>query len=357
MPISKNLSLKGRLSGAKRMSRSVSCAAIIIGRNEGERLIRCIESVRPYFDCVVYVDSGSTDESIANAETRGALVAKLDPKLPFSAARARNEGLAALRSAGQVPEFVQFVDGDCELVSSWMSAAIQAFHADKKLAVVCGRRRERFPEASIFNRLCDIEWDTPIGEALACGGDSLARWSALDEVNGFNPAVIAGEEPEMCARLRTAGWRIQRLDEEMTRHDAAMKKWQQWWMRARRAGHAYTELAIRHGEKSPSIGKRPMLSALFWGLGWPLACLAASAMWGGIVGLFLALSGYGLLFFRVQRHTRRRQLPPSQACEYAIFIVLGKFAQTTGVLLFLFNRLRGRTPKIIEYKGDARPLK
>ena len=39
--------------------------AVVIGRNEGVRLRRCLLSLRAGVDYVVYVDSGSTDNSLS----------------------------------------------------------------------------------------------------------------------------------------------------------------------------------------------------------------------------------------------------------------------------------------------------
>jgi glycosyltransferase involved in cell wall biosynthesis len=69
-------------------------AAIAIGRNEGERLVRCFASLQGRVGLIVYVDSGSTDGSVAAAQDSGAEVVALDLSVPFTAARARNAGLA-----------------------------------------------------------------------------------------------------------------------------------------------------------------------------------------------------------------------------------------------------------------------
>ena len=161
----------------------------------------------------------------------------IDLSKPFTAARARNEGFARLREIDPNIHFVQFVDGDCEItVEGWIGKAKAELEAHSKTAVVCGRRRERFPLATIYNRLCDMEWNTPIGQAKACGGDAMIRVPAFVEVGGYDPTVIAGEEPEMCVRLRAAGWTVQRIDAEMTLHDAAMTRFSQWWKRSVRSG-------------------------------------------------------------------------------------------------------------------------
>src|SRR5689334_13166902 len=205
---------------ANEMAQTVGLVAI--GRNEGERLRRCLASAIGRGLRIVYVDSGSTDGSVTLARSLGVDVVELDLSIPFTAARARNAGFEHLLRACPDLEFVQFVDGDCEIVDGWLTKAEEFLREHPEFAVVTGRRRERFPGASVYNRICDIEWHTPVGEMHWCGGDTMMRASALRQVNGFDPAFIAGEEPELCVRLRDKGWKIYRLDAEMTSHDADM---------------------------------------------------------------------------------------------------------------------------------------
>jgi len=81
-------------------------AAIAIGRNEGPRLEACLASLRAAgLTRIVYVDSGSTDGSVDAATDTGAVVVPLDMSKPFTAARARNAGIAALK-ASAVHEYV-----------------------------------------------------------------------------------------------------------------------------------------------------------------------------------------------------------------------------------------------------------
>lgn len=161
---------------------------------------------------IVYVDSGSTDGSQAAARAHGAAVIDLDVKAaPFTAARARNAGFAHLKRLEPDVKFVQFIDGDCVLDEDWLAIALQTLEAQADVAAVCGRRREIEPERSIYNALCNVEWNTPVGEALAFGGDVMIRSEAFIAVRGFNDALIAGEEPELALRLREQGWRILRL--------------------------------------------------------------------------------------------------------------------------------------------------
>jgi len=295
---------------------------VAIGRNEGERLKRCLLSIRGQADRVVYVDSGSTDGSAELARDLGAVVVDLDMTIPFTAARARNEGYARLRELVPELELVQFVDGDCELDARWIETARAHLREHPKAAVVCGRRRERFPEASVYNRLCDIEWDTPVGRTAACGGDALVRTAAFDEVGGYDPAIIAGEEPDMCYRMRDRGWEIWRIDAEMTLHDAAMTRFSQWWTRNVRSGHASAEALQRRGLGDRGYLKR-VASNVVWSMppAWPL---------------------WPVLWWRIYR---RR---PDAA--YASFLVLGKLPHLQGQLKFWRDRAHGETGKIIEYK-------
>jgi glycosyltransferase involved in cell wall biosynthesis len=323
---------------------------VAIGRNEGERLCRCLRSIAGRAAAVVYVDSGSTDDSRAAARRLGAEVVDLDVSIPFTAARARNAGFARLREILPEIEFVQFVDGDCELRPEWIPAAEQALRDDPRLAAVCGRRRELRPEVSTFNRLCDMEWNTPVGEAKACGGDVLMRTSALVEAGGYDETLIAGEEPELCVRLRRGGWAIRRLPIEMTLHDASMTRWTQWWRRAERSGHAFAEGVVRHGAAPERHWVREARSVRFWGLIVPAVALASAWPTYG-ASVLLAVAGYAALVVRIYRHGRRRDHSRRDAADYALFTVLGKFPQAVGYLRYHVNRLLSRRTPLIEYKG------
>lgn len=318
------------------MTSGSGVAAVLIGRNEGARLVAALAAIPPDVWPVVYVDSGSTDGSVAAAQQAGARVVKLDMSRPFTAARARNEGFAAL--GHDTPEFVQFIDGDCSLDPGWIPVATAFLKATPAAAVACGRRRERFPQASLWNRLCDEEWDTPIGKALACGGDALFRTSAFVSAGGYNPSLIAGEEPELCVRLRAAGWEIWRLDAEMTLHDAAMTRFSQWWKRMRRGGHAFAEGAALHGAPPERHFVRETRSAVLWGGVLPIVALLGAAVTPWALLLILALPLQALRLARYMGFTR------------ASFIVIGKFPEAMGVAEYWLRRLTGRRARLIEYK-------
>lgn len=322
---------------------------VVIGRNEGERLRRCLASVlethQTEAPIVVYVDSGSTDGSPEAAAALGAVVHALDLRQPFTAARARNAGVARLHALAPALEFIQFVDGDCEVALGWMPKAVAFLVENAEVAAVCGRRRERHPERSVYNLLCDIEWNTPVGEAKACGGDVMMRASALRQVVGYRDDLIAGEEPELCVRLRAKGWKIWRLDAEMTLHDAAITRLQQWWMRCMRAGFAYAEGVRLHGAPPERHWVRESRSAWVWGAGIPLAVLVASGVTGPI-------AAWGLAIYPVQVLRLGWRFEGSARARWAraFFLVLGKFPEAAGQAKSWLAHARNRRTALIEYK-------
>ena len=316
----------------------MSLGAVVIGRNEGARLLRCLASLQGRATPVVYVDSGSTDGSVAAARATGAEVVALDMSYPFTAARARNAGIAQLKKISDVP-FVQVVDGDCELQAGWVETAVAFLQAHPDVAVVAGRLRERFPEATIWNQMANEEWNTPVGETKAVGGIAVLRLRAIEEIGGYRADLIAGEEPEMCLRLRRAGWRIWRLPEEMALHDLAMTRFGQWWRRAIRYGYAIGQGAALHGQGPERYCRAEVRQALMWGLAVPLVALLGAVL----TPVFLAL----LLAWPAQVLRRRRR---GESWADAFFLTLGKLPETLGILKFRLSRLKGTGPRIIEYK-------
>lgn len=318
---------------------------VIIGRNEGERLRLCLESVLPWTARIVYVDSGSTDDSVTLARRLGAQVVQLDLSLPFTAARARNEGLRRLRELVPGVDYVQFVDGDCEVRPTWLDAAARFLDVTPDVGVVWGHVRERYPESSIYNMLFDMGWDTAVGEVKACGGNVMMRINAFETVGGYRSDLIAGEEPELCVRLRAAGWRIWRLDEEMALHDVAMTRFSQWWKRAVRGGYALAQGAYLHGVGPERHCVRETLSIWLWGLVLPCGIVVAALGFGNAAWYLLAI--YPL---QVVRLALRSGGKPRAAWARAAFLVLGKFAEAFGQLKFMYYRMIGSKTRLIEYK-------
>jgi GT2 family glycosyltransferase len=323
-----------------------SLGVVVIGRNEGERLKRCLHSVEELTQNVIYVDSGSTDESVALGRIMTAAVVELDLDLPFTAARARNAGFKKLLEMHPELDYVFFVDGDCEVEEGWLSKASNFLSKHECIAVAWGFRRERYPGRSIYNMLCDYEWwDFPIGETKICGGDALIRVSAFKQVQGYRPELICGEEPEMCVRLRKLGWQIWRLNAPMTLHDAAMFHFGQWWKRMLRGGYAFAQGAALHGKTADRHGVTETRRIWLWGFFIPVISLLLTVVfgWRGLILLAIYPIQISRLAINGKRSARENWLR-------AAALVVSKFAEMLGQMKYLTDRVRRVKSRLIEYK-------
>jgi GT2 family glycosyltransferase len=329
---------------------SADVGIVAIGRNEGVRLAACLVSAGAAGCPLVYVDSGSRDDSVAIARTLCDNVVELDPARPFSAARARNEGFAALVRQRPSVAFVQFIDGDCSLVPGWIDAGLAAFEIDSRRGVVVGALQERHPDASLYNRMCALEWKSPPGDLSnfgSLGGIMLVRAAVFASLGGFNEQVIAGEDSEFGVRAAAAGFKITKIADPMATHDADIHHFGQWWKRAVRAGHAIGQRFSLHGRDAARDCARERRSVLVWGAALPATILLLAPPTYGLS--FLLVVGYLLLGQRIVRYRLGQGDKPRDARLYARFVIIGKFAEAIGLLKFHLNNRAGKF-SIIEYK-------
>jgi len=337
---------------------------VVIGRNEGDRLKRCIYSLLDQnVNSIIYVDSGSTDGSVAFALSQGVIVEELDNSIPFTMARGRNIGFSKLITLTPDIPFVQFVDGDCEVDLNWIENGISFMTSHPQVVSVCGFISERQPHTSIYNQLISFEWQGPTGRVLACGGNAIYRTHEFKNTGGFNSTMIAGEEPELCVRLRQAGGMIWRLDLPMVLHDADMHHFTQWWKRAVRCGHAYAEGFAMHGAPPEYHKRKALFSSLLYGLALPImpimlaitgilttssSLIFLSATCGIVMLLAFARAGYS-----TYRYGRSLKNSRYESVLYAAFTMLAKFPESQGVLLYVKNRMFGHASILIEYESDT----
>lgn len=328
----------------------MNAGIVIIGRNEASRLPACFESVRAAGCPVAYVDSGSKDGSADIARSAGVAVLELDRDRPFSAARARNEGFELLLRQHPGIDLVQFLDGDCTLLPGWIETATDAMRDQTDCAAALGHVIERNADASPYNRLCALEWKSSVGDLQnygQLGGISLMRVDVFRQLGGFRPDVIAGEDSELGVRMALAGYRVIKLDCNMATHDANMTRFDQWWRRAVRAGHAIGQRADLNGNTAIRDCVRERRSTLLWGIALPSAVtLAAPATSGWSLALLLA---YPVLGIRIMRRRIVMGDETPDAALYATFTVIGKFANAVGLARFAIRKLTQRYD-IIEYK-------
>ena len=326
-------------------------SVVVIGRNEGLRLRRCLESIaqmeHPGFEFeVIYVDSGSTDESLALAAELGARVIALQPERP-SAALGRNAGWRAARGAT-----ILFLDGDTILDPEFVVKSLLDL-AGPKVAVVWGHRREIHPEQSVYNRVLDLDWIYAPGFTLYCGGDALFRQSILAQTGGFDETLIAGEEPELCRRIAALGQLILHVDRPMTGHDLAITRWQQYWKRSTRAGHAYAEVSERLRASGQTFwegeAKRNRNRALTL-VGLALAGPILSIVLHLVLPLLLVLLFFAAIALRSAWKSRWKSKDGFTLLLYGVHSHLQQVPIYWGQVQYRRNRRKGKRVRLLEYK-------
>jgi glycosyltransferase involved in cell wall biosynthesis len=326
---------------------------VVIGRNEGIRLAACFKSIREACEMpepteLIYVDSHSTDGSPDSAASYGAKVIVLGPG-KLSAARARNAGWHAATGT-----FILFLDGDTILDPDFVRLALRRF-ADPRVAVVWGHRREIRPETSVYNRVLDLDWIAPAGDSDFCGGDSLMRREVLERTNGFNPELIAGEEPDLCRRIRATGDRILHIDASMTGHDLALHRASQYWRRAVRTGHAYAEISARYRDTPDPLWTRESRKNLFQGSLYILIAavvITVAILTRSWIPFSLAFLAAAALCLRTARLSKWKGAPWSTLLLFGIHSHIQHLPILQGQLLYMWRRWRGQSRVLIEYKSS-----
>lgn len=333
------------------MKTSPLVSIVVIGRNEGERLTRCLRSIHhmhhgDFHYEVIYVDSDSRDDSILRAEQENAQVIRVKPERP-SAALGRNAGWRAACAP-----FILFLDGDTILDPHFVSKALKAFD-DPEVAVVWGHRREIHPEHSLFNRVLDLDWIYAPGITEFCGGDAMIRTDILKKIDGFDASLIAGEEPEMCQRIRAHGGKILHIDAPMTGHDLAMTCWKSYFKRAYRAGHAYAEISSRPTASQPPLWREDSHRNLIRGSILLIMCL--SALVGSLVvnsawPANLALSVLLGLVIRSAYRARWKSASPVTLLLYGFHSQIQQIPILMGQWGYWYSLRSGQIQPLIEYK-------
>lgn len=331
--------------------RETRLTVVVIGRNEGDRLARCLQSVLAMqhggmeLECF-YVDSGSTDNSVAVAESLGFKPIALNTDRP-TAAKGRNAGWRAGRG-----EFVLFLDGDTVLHPAFVQEASQVFK-DASVSVVWGHRRELYPERSVYNRVLDLDWMYQPGWTPFCGGDALFRRSMLEATAGFDETLIAGEEPELCRRILALGGTILHVNLPMTGHDLAITRWSQYWHRASRAGHAYAEIAERFRTSDNPFwsdevhrNRRRALTLFGVAAGGVLLALLLRLLWPLELVVFVLLA----LSMRSAWKARWKSKSAWTLLLYGVHSHLQQIPIYFGARRFYRNRNAGKRSQLLEYK-------
>jgi glycosyltransferase involved in cell wall biosynthesis len=321
-------------------------AIVVIGRNEGERLRRCLDSIAGSTDRIVYVDSGSTDGSVPMAESRGVHVEALDMSRRFSAARARNQGFGAVLRLFADATVVQFVDGDCEVLPDWLNTGVALLESRPDVVAVFGKLIERHPEKSIYNHYAQMTWNPSAeGEVDVFGGNVMARVAAVSAVSGFREGIIDGEDQDLAIRLRGQGGKVWYQDTPMALHDLDVHAFSRWWTRCKRDGYGNGQMVALHSGSPGRPRRRDWTRTWFWGVVLPLLSLASTlaAGWPGLLPLLLYVAIFLRIYLRSKEYGGRDLV-------YATRTIAGYFGSAVGQMKYVLDRLLGRRDAIIEYK-------
>jgi glycosyltransferase involved in cell wall biosynthesis len=327
-------------------------SVVVIGRNEGQRLARCFESIARIETAgireVIYVDSGSTDRSAELASRHGALSVIIHPERP-TAAVGRNTGWRRAAS-----DLILFLDGDTVLHPNFPRVACEALSMDDSIGAVWGHRREMHPARSFFNRVLDLDWIYPPGFTEFCGGDVLMRRTALVETGGFDEGLIAGEEPELCRRIRARGFKILHIDEPMTLHDLEITHWSQYWKRAIRTGHAYAEISARFRNSNDALWSSEQKANVkrfsWWAISFAVAVIASVRL--GLIPFAFWITLLLLLSLRSAWRARWKSDDLFTLLLYGIHSQLQQVPIFIGQLRYALDRNRGSSSRLIEYKTN-----
>ena len=196
-------------------------SVIVIGKNEGERLVACLRSIQTALSAlaheVVYVDSCSTDQSLQTAKALGARCFLL-------AERKTTAGLGRFVGAKEARgEYLLFLDGDMQLQPGFAEKALMAIAA-KGYDGVCGIREDVYLRGGeVVCRNDNYFGCTQERLAPVFGGALMITRDALDACGGWATDTIACEEAELYARLKAIGCRIAEIPVPMILHTDAVR--------------------------------------------------------------------------------------------------------------------------------------
>ena len=279
-------------------------SVIVIGRNEGERLAACFDSVRSALGVLshelIYVDSHSTDDSVSIARAHGARCFLLE-ETQTTAGLGRFAGTQEARG-----EYLLFLDGDMYLQPGFAQRALTAM-ASRGYDGVCGIRDDVYMQGDrVVSRRENYFGCTQERLAPEFGGAIFLRADALARCGGWSPDTIACEEAELHARLLDAGCRIGEIPVPMIVHTDAVRDSRGalgvlFSRRRLGEGQAF-RCAMAHGRARAYV-RHERVKFSFYALDWLCLLLALTAGWVGL-GVLCALQSMQLGFLISRGHPR-----------------------------------------------------
>lgn len=221
---------------------------VVIGLNEADNLaktFRAIQQVKypPNLIEVIYVDSGSTDDSLSIARDYcdKCFVENVHP----SAGRNRNRGLTEAKH-----DIVHFIDGDMAVDSNYLIKAVSILK-DKDVQAVVGQLEEQ--SKGIWNRLAtlvsnDLKRDEGYTDFTSTGATYVR--TALLSIDGYDERILRGQEIELGVRFKQAGYKIWSTLQVMGQHNYGNSSLYHYLLRFRANAKSLVQVAVLQGENS-----------------------------------------------------------------------------------------------------------
>ena len=167
-------------------------SVIVIGKNEGERLEACLTSAQRALRMLsyelIYVDSHSTDDSLAIARAHGARCF-LPEETDTTAGLGRYIGTQAAHG-----EYLLFLDGDMQLQQGFVERAMLRVAAGG-CDGVCGIRTDHYMKDGKVVSVCENYFGcTQERVAPEFGGAIFLTAQALERCGGWATDTVACEE-------------------------------------------------------------------------------------------------------------------------------------------------------------------
>lgn len=203
---------------AQRPDVMTTVSVALITRNQARFVGRLVESVlqegrRIDIRDIVVADSASSDDTVAIARRYPVTVVRLSENLRLTAAAGRF--VAGRFCSG---DYVLYLDGDMQLCAGWLSRAVDYLDEHADVAVVSGTLVDVVPGETPPSPPTDVSASTVSQEVRHGGGAALYRRAVVEAVGDFRPDIYSDEEPELCLRIRQAGYRVVRLRQVIAYH-------------------------------------------------------------------------------------------------------------------------------------------
>jgi glycosyltransferase involved in cell wall biosynthesis len=192
---------------------------IIKALNEEQRITECIESALRAVEAVggevVLADSCSTDRTVEIASKYPIRIVQL--KHPLERCCGVGPQLGYLYTLG---EFIYILDGDMEMLSTFLPEALAFLRQNKEVGGVGGMVVEMNQHSLEYvARMERASGHMKAGEVDRLDMGGLYRREAIEQTGYFsNRNLHSYEEFDLAMRLRASGWRLWRLPFESVRH-------------------------------------------------------------------------------------------------------------------------------------------